>query len=257
MNAKKAIAIVVVVVAIAVAVYGPTWSAKAAASAKSSECDALLAQLRAVQTQGGDAVAAAKLETQLKVCAAAAKAAGADINLAEVYLATCESTAEQIEQEFAHYKSTDWSDLVKRGNTYGTILRLGDTLAPCAIDALNQCTSIAEVKSVDTFIRKQIAASTARAKCSARPGGSGCGENAGIRRGEMERILKPLEALVRTGGAVFQAYARVKPAVVATGTNSVFSGFTTAGGKTIAVTPAATQTPSGRVVVAPSKPGQA
>lgn len=101
---------------------------KAAAGAR---CRALKNQLALLRTQGGSAEESARLQVQIRLCEDELEAIGGTVDRAGSLLETCNTITEQLAQEFAHFKNTDYSDWLKRDNTRRTILRLGSEQVRC------------------------------------------------------------------------------------------------------------------------------
>lgn len=164
--------IVVGAVALAVA-WGPLTRARAKAD-KLAECRELRRQLIHLRAQGGSTTEAAQLAAQLQLCATELQEMGVDdFTISNAAAVNCETMLEQIMQEWAHFKTTDYADIVKRGNTRGTILRLGAELNRCLENAANQATTAAELDALASVAKRHYEASVERARCYER-GESGC-----------------------------------------------------------------------------------
>ena len=165
-----------------------------------AECAALRARLTELRSQGGDATEAAKVQAELDRCLSDLEAIGGEVDRTGERAASCESYQEQIEQEWAHYRSTAYEDAIKRNNTRQTILRLGEELARCLRDRLE---SGDPPEGVRRQAERAMRASEARARCF-EDGASGCSrygvnEATGEERAadERQRVTEPLQRVMR------------------------------------------------------------
>lgn len=200
MDTRLIVGIGVVVLVIALVIVGPNLATSYARNKKLSECEALKAELAALRIQGGDVNEAARLEARIAQCAADAESYGADLDLGKIRLGSCDAMYEQMEREFAHYRSTSYDDPVKRNNTRQTILRIGSELSACYSDAISQAESVATLDAIKRSLLRSIAASTSRRDCFLYDQ-TGCGrfglnEDHGNdkARAEEERVLNPLQS---------------------------------------------------------------
>lgn len=165
-----AIAIVAVVLAIAAVPAYRAW----ARSQALARCNALQQQ-RALLPQGADINTINTLDAQIRLCADELRSLGLPVapGLA-TGLDECATKARQIAAEWTHYRSTSYSDPMKRDNTRGAILRMGDEMVSCFSRSIEAATTFAEITAIDDLIRREIAASHGRLQCYLNDQ-SGCG----------------------------------------------------------------------------------
>lgn len=188
-----------------------------------TRCQELERQRAALAVQGGDVVALARLDAEIRACSQTAQSLGADIDLGAVTLEACVAKLEQINQEWAHYRSTEYSDLTKRNNTRTTMLRLGEEAARCFNGAIEDSESPTTLDKIRAALSKGIGEAEARERCYLTDG-SGCGryglnEDHGNDKAaqERQRVIDPLRAAhtaatakrdaLRAGGAATNAGA--------------------------------------------------
>lgn len=171
------------------------------------ECARLSAEIRVKRTQGGSVDEVAKLEAALATCHDAMRAQGLSVDELAEHLASTRDIDQQLREEFAHLRSTDYADILKRGSTRGTILRLGSDLArryEAALESIDRAApdALEQLQRVRTALEASIADSGERRSCYALES-PGCGRYAGSTeddaetkaRAEVERILNPLRAV--------------------------------------------------------------
>lgn len=187
-------------VVVGVVVGWPVISRHLAVSRKRSRCAELEQQLILIRTQGGDVAQAAQIEQLLIQCASDLAAMGEDVDPLSVSLTRCTAAAEQINQEWAHYRSTSYDDPVKRNNTRTAILRIGEEMARCYRDSIDAATTAEQLVSLRGPLNKALADATARYNCYRRDS-PGCGrfgvnEDHGNDKAaaERERVIEPLRA---------------------------------------------------------------
>lgn len=169
MNEKTAIAIAVIVALIGAGY----WYMRGAPGRALAKCRALQAQRSLLSVQGTDVGTIARLDIAIRDCLAAAKAGGAIVDSGHEALAACTDKQEQLEQEFRHFKATDYSDILKRGNTLGSMIRIGSEMARCYSDAVIASDSITGIDEIRKAIRKSIDSSAQRERCY-HIGAAGC-----------------------------------------------------------------------------------
>lgn len=170
------------VLVVALLVWGPIKKKMALEDLKAS-CAALRGRLAVLRTQGGSVDEQARLQVQLDDCQQALRDAGIDVSVLGELLRQIETTRAQMRQEHSHFKSTDYADIMKRGNIRGTILRLGDSLAPLyqagvAAAAEDPSSELANLGLLLASAKVDLADSVARAKCY-RTEAPGCGRYLG------------------------------------------------------------------------------
>src|SRR5690606_11069133 len=126
-------------------------------------CAGLRAQIAAMRVQGGDLGQLAILEAQLMECTRTAERLGVDVDAAEVNEFQCDGIAQQMRQEWSHYRSTSYADPLKRENTRTAILRMGDDLARCFEESIAEAKTIEEVERICSKINRARDESEARA----------------------------------------------------------------------------------------------
>lgn len=174
-----------------------------------ARCAALQSELARITTQGGDVSRANELRAQISTCLAEAEAAGFVIDWTGVAITQCEEIQRQIDQEWSHYKATATEDLLKRNNGRGQILRLGESLALCFSNTVDQVTTVAELRKLRGKVNYSLSQAIARRNCfndkypAEGNTQSGCGrygvnEPTHIERAndEQYRVIVPLRAVV-------------------------------------------------------------
>lgn len=164
---------VIVLVAVAAKVL-PGVTQRNARADKIAECAGLQAELRGVRVQGGDATRAAQLEAAIAACIEQANALGANIDAGSVALLSADTGYEQIRQEYDHYRSTDYSDAVKRNNTRNTMLRLYDDVVTQYANATAASTTPEGLANIRASILRSLDAAIQQANCYVTDG-PGCG----------------------------------------------------------------------------------
>ncbi|MCH8198536.1 MAG: hypothetical protein IIA54_00500 [Chloroflexi bacterium] len=178
-----------------------------------AECDALEGQLISSRAQGTGADETARIEVALNDCRRRLRDLGIETpSVSETLLLEIDAAREQIRQEWSHFKSTDYADILKRGSTRGTILRIGDELArKYRLAADDASENAAQLSLLRTSVDEALGESKARMSCYGwrprwkeigfRPG-SGCDRYFGSTEdspeakvtAERERIYDPLRA---------------------------------------------------------------
>ncbi len=161
-------------------------------------CAELEQQRAQLAVQGTDPVTIARIDSELRACQATAQQLGADVDLGVEGAKSCASRGEQISQEWAHYRSTEYSDSVKRNNTRNSMLRFGEEMARCFEQAIDDASSPEGLRVIKSELNRQIAYAEARETCYLTDA-SGCGrfglsEDHGNdkARQERERVILPL-----------------------------------------------------------------
>lgn len=201
MNRTAVIVLGAVVAIVVAALAFPRLARAFSANAALSRCAELKAQRAAVAVQGGDVVTLARLDAEIRACSQDAAALGADVDLGSVTLAACTAKYEQIAQEMAHYRSTDYSDTVKRQNTRGTIFRLGEEMARCYETAVADADSVDTLDQIRNSIARTVSAAQGWERCF-RDQASGCGRFFGstdtfppeVADAFLTRMIAPLRA---------------------------------------------------------------
>lgn len=165
--------VVGVLVLAAVALF-PRLATAVARDQALSRCDALRQERSRLAVQGGDVVEIARLDAQIRACTTEAASLGANVDLGSETLKTCLAKSEQIEQEWAHYRSTGYDDAVKRNNTRGTMLRLGEELARCFSQAVTDAQNVVTLRQIRDAVSQAIGRAQAREQCYLSDA-SGCG----------------------------------------------------------------------------------
>lgn len=159
--------------------------------AAKSECEAIEDRLMSARQQGADAAKLASLEADLFSCAERT----GTLAPWQVLVKTMRGKRQQMDAEFAHYRSTSWSDSAKRANTIGTIMRLGDEYVTAAREALREATGSREAHlQLLRELEAEGAASDERFVCHATICGNGDWDRA---HGELIRVLVPIWGLAR------------------------------------------------------------
>lgn len=165
-----------------------------------SRCAELKQQRAQLAVQGTDAVTLARLDSEIRACSQTAQSLGADLDLGEVSLEACLAKREQISQEWAHYRSTEYSDSLKRNNTRNNMLRIGEEMARCYDGAVDDSESVDALDKIRAALSNTIGEAEARERCY-RDDGSGCGrfglsEDHGNDKADQERnrVIAPLRA---------------------------------------------------------------
>lgn len=211
-----------IVVALVI-MYGPTVAELWARTRAVSRCESIRAELDAelAREGGGNSERARQLQAELTACTNEAARFGASSSLAEVTLIQCDADFEAIEAEFAAYKSTDYSDILKRGNKFGNMMALGERMTGCLRQALAEAEreapllgpagALLVLNKVRGAAVRALASSEARLACylSAAPGcdryfGSLEASNGDKARAEQERINIPLRGVVDAALASIQ-----------------------------------------------------
>lgn len=193
------------VVVVFVLVYGPVRD-KLDTDAVRAECNALRSRLAVLSTQGGSVDEQQRIEAQLDECVAQLRARGIEVDDVAEVLTAIARDRRQVRQEWSHFRSTDYADTIKRGNTRSTILRLGEDLAGRYVSALSLLSTDAEtryrqIQRLLREIRLDIQDSFERYNCY-KTESAGCGRFLGSveddkttkLRAEMERVSVPLKA---------------------------------------------------------------
>lgn len=176
-----------------------------------ANCATLRSQLGILRTQGGSTDAQQKLQAELDDCQDAMRAAGIDVSEFGELVRQIDDIRRQMNQEFGHYRSTDWVDLTKRGNTIGTIWRLGEEQQVVYRAGIAMASGdLEKLGLLFRGVKLDIAASISRVRCW-RSGSGGCGENEGRRRAERERITTPLAQIKSTIRAALGEAGEVAP----------------------------------------------
>lgn len=204
MRAWAIFAAIAGLVVVGVIVGYPFYARASSKSAKLGECKTLEAELAILRIQGGDQGRAAQIQAALAQCAREASDLGVDYTAADAAEATCTGMQEQIAQEFAHFKATDYADIAKRGTTRGAILRIGSELNRCLQNAAEDATTVDALRKIDRIAARHYAEAIARRECylSESPG---CGrylgsvEDAGSTKAaaETSQVIAPLIAIRR------------------------------------------------------------
>jgi len=204
MDRRYVIALVVVVLLV-LALSFPSIAAAYTRSSSLTRCAELEAALARVRQQGGDPTESSRISAELASCYETARDAGATLDLGATLLRDCRTYQAQIDAEFQHLRSTDYSDTLKRTNTVNTILRLGGEMVTCLTNATERAESANALREIKQFAVEAIAKSRERSKCY-REGGAGCGrflgssETSGDEKdsADAQRVYLPLDALVGT-----------------------------------------------------------
>lgn len=188
------------VVALAIA-FGPGALAAYRKNQREGECRELMRQLVAVRSQQGAGVQAAReLESQVTACAAEGQLDARDVERIQ-----CDAIRQQMNVEMGNLRSTDYSDILKRGNIRNSILGLGEDLARCftaAIEAVPfDASGITLLRDLEFSLRGAYADSEARQRCFKNAEG-GCDRYFGSlepsgdekARDEWQRVNRPLAA---------------------------------------------------------------
>lgn len=231
MEPLTAIVIVGAVAAVALAAkLAPGIGASRSRADTLARCAEIRRQLVAARVQGGDAVAASQLASQLSDCLAQAAAEGAQIDPTSAAMLDADTAYSQIEAEWAHYRSTDYSDSIKRNNTRGTMLRLGEGMAAAYRAAADAAVTPSQLAVVRASLLRSIDASERRRNCylsnEAGCGRLGVSEPHGDDKAgdEWSRVLDPM----------IQVYRSIESRLVDAGAESLTDGQSTYGARTIA-----------------------
>jgi hypothetical protein len=183
---------------VALAVVIPRLQAEQAKSDNAAACREIEMALNASAVQGGDPVRRAQLEGAHRACIDDLRAKGVDIDTSVTTLVQLRAIAQQMAQEWGHYKSTDYADTAKRSNTRKQILRSGDEIVRKLREAVGEAQSIESLEALRAFAVQQASESFNRAACFDL-GASGCGRFGtseppwwSTARDEWTRILYPL-----------------------------------------------------------------
>lgn len=181
----------VVLAVIAVAMLAPRLAAARARADKATQCRQIQRRLAGARVQGGDLNEAARLEADLRLCVADAQALGEPIDTSLVTIETARARLTQMQQEWGHYKSTDYADTLKRGSTLGTLYRIGDELLGMIRLAATQAESVRSIDAVRDFALEVARDSWSRAICLDTEA-PGCGRYGFIEGNWDERELQEL-----------------------------------------------------------------
>jgi hypothetical protein len=166
--------VAVIALALVVALGVPAALKAGAVAGVSEECRAIQRELSTLG-QGADPARREVLNQRLAQCARDLAATGASVDAVGIYLETAESAAVNIQSEWGNFKTTDYSDGIKRGTTRGTILRIAESsLIPALRQAVVDAQTPRDLERVKLAILRQIEASLDRAKCFSGDG-PGCG----------------------------------------------------------------------------------
>jgi hypothetical protein len=202
----------VVIIAV-VAMFGPRLASLYARTQVEGRCAALQQEYNALVASGGNAVRAAELQQQLRACNQELQRYGGDVSLASVTLRNCDSQYDAIEAQWVHYKNTDYADILKRGNTFGSMLSMGERLVGCYQQTIAEAEAegptlgdtrlLAVYQEIRDSLIRSLAASEARVRCY-RGGVAGCdryfgstemdGQSKGLL--EEQRTRDPLRAVL-------------------------------------------------------------
>jgi len=214
-------------VAVAIAAYlFPKLARSYGLSQALSRCAELQAQRAQLAVQGTDPVTLARLDSEIRACSQTAQSLGAELDLGDVTLEACVAKLEQINQEWAHYRSTEYSDAVKRNNTRSAMLRFGEEAARCASGAVEDAESVASLDRIRAALSKGIDEAEAHERCYLSDG-SGCGrfglnEPHGNDKAadERQRVIEPLRLAHEAATAKRDALRSSAPAPGAQTTNA-------------------------------------
>jgi hypothetical protein len=196
-------------------VYAPV-KRKLELQALKTRCGQVRAALSAQRIQGGDLGKQNQLEAELATCQQAMRDAGLEVDEQGELLQSIRDVRRQMRQEYTHFKSTDYSDILKRGSTRGAILRFGEELAQRYVAARAAAVEAGDgARGQLATLRREIAIdisdSQDRLNCYRRQG-NGCDRYlgstedspAGKVASERERVLEPLQ---RERAMLFEAAA--------------------------------------------------
>jgi hypothetical protein len=173
MSTPAIIALVIAGLIVGAVIIVPPMIVKRNKAEAAAKCAELQARRAGVAVQGGDVNELARLDQQIKACAMASAALGNEVDLGAIVLENCVAKGELISQEWAHYRSTDGTDAIKRNNTRGTWLRMTEEMTRCFAGAIDDSTTFEGAKKIQSAIRTQVAFAESRAACFD-AGVSGC-----------------------------------------------------------------------------------
>jgi hypothetical protein len=178
----------------------PPGSAEAAAAAAlGAQCAAMqatLVQMRAATNP--DMPAQARLEAQIANCIAQAREAGAPVDNAMSNLSDGDTKYQQIQNWYAEYKGTEYSDALKRNNIRREMLTAGEAMANSYAAAVPQAADAATSRAVRLSILRALDAAFVRQLCYLydQPGCGrfGLNEDHGADKAaqELSRVIQPL-----------------------------------------------------------------
>lgn len=164
-----------------------------------AQCDAIRASLLALRASANpDAAAQRRLETQLTQCIAALRQAGGEVDNATSNLSDGDGGFQHIEDQFADYKRTDYSDALKRNNIRQDMLNTGASMASSYASAATAATDDASRNAIRASIIRALDSATNRRICYQydQPGCGrfGVNEDHGNDKAAQEyaRVIKPL-----------------------------------------------------------------
>ncbi len=169
----------VIAALIFVAVAGFALIAFRKSSGEAAEADCRAKQKRL--TSGGitDPSERARLEADVRLCAASLQAQGIAVDMSAIALANARNTAAEIDIAWSNYQGTDYADTIKRGDIRNNMGRLQDQIRQNLIDAAREATNEAQRAVIREEIQRQILASLRRADCY-QSGAQGCGRSGAI-----------------------------------------------------------------------------
>jgi hypothetical protein len=139
----------------------------------------------------------------------------------------CEFQKIFIDGQFSHYRSTEWSDALKRNNTRQTILAAGRDLVACLQNLFTTASSFGSLptlRSIGTLTIAALNASIDRWRCFFMNEG-GCGTFA---VNEDQPDAKAAQEMANTTVPLMNLYAQIAAALVARGDVSAFEPLVTA-----------------------------
>lgn len=202
-----AVAIVAVVVVAAFARFAPAAAAARQRDELIARCTEIQARLQAARVQGGDPARADAIERELASCVQQANALGAGIDESAVRLTEADNAYQQIEEEWRHFKSTDYVDWLTRKNTRNTMLRVAGGM----INSYGEATALAKTPEAAARIRasilRSLEAAIQRRNCYATKAAgcdrSGPAESTAEEKAqeELDRVIRPLADAYRANEA--------------------------------------------------------
>jgi len=144
----------------------------AALAAQCAQLQQQLVQMKAAASP--DQPSISRIETQVAQCIQQTRAAGGNVDNAMSNMSDADQDFEQIENWFNEYKSTDYSDALKRNNIRKNMLDTGQAMAGKYASAAGAATDVATANAVRQSILRALDSAVSRRICY-QYDASGCG----------------------------------------------------------------------------------
>lgn len=124
-------------------------------------CAAIRAAIDGLPT-GSDPNTRLRLEADLRACERQLEELGEEVDHVSRELELCKATRDEVRREWSHFLSTDYADLIKRGNTRGSILRKAEAALQCLESPLEAATTVKQARAVERLASELLADSVER-----------------------------------------------------------------------------------------------